>query len=155
MGLDEIMAQKQKEVGPLEDWFICEWGPPVVWPRRDFVAALKQPGVSLIAEFKRRSPSRGDIRPDADPAEIARLYQEAGAAAMSVLTDQRFFGGSMEDLATAMDDIRNKMADLGCRFPDPKLSLGVSSSNAIPFLRITEEGLVDVRSDQSVDLVVL
>lgn len=61
----------------------------------------------------------------------------------------------LEDLAAGLDDIRSQMAELGCSLPDPKLSLGVSSSNAIPFLRITEEGLVDVRSGQSVDLVVL
>jgi adenine deaminase len=61
----------------------------------------------------------------------------------------------LEDLATALDAIRNQMAGLGCTLPDPKLSLGVSSSKAIPFLRITEEGLVDVRSGQCVDLVVL
>jgi adenine deaminase len=61
----------------------------------------------------------------------------------------------MEALATALNEIDMRMADLGCGLPDPKLSLAVSTSQAIPFLRITEEGLVDVRSGQSVDLVVL
>jgi len=108
MMLDEIVAHKRREVEALQDWFIREWGPPAVWPRRDFVGALKRPGVSLIAEFKRRSPSRGDLRPEADPAGMARLYEEAGAAAMSVLTDDRFFGGSIADLRAARE---------GCRLP--------------------------------------
>jgi indole-3-glycerol phosphate synthase/phosphoribosylanthranilate isomerase len=65
-----------------------------------FRDALKGPGLSAVAEFKRRSPSAGDLRPDGDAARIARAYQSAGAAAMSVLVDARF-GGSWEDLRAA------------------------------------------------------
>jgi indole-3-glycerol phosphate synthase len=54
----------------------------------------------VIAEFKRRSPSAGDLRPDGDPAEVARAYEAAGALAMSVLVDKRF-GGSWDDLRVA------------------------------------------------------
>src|ERR1700742_4617236 len=53
-----------------------------------------------IAEFKRRSPSAGDLRPGGDPAEVARTYEGAGARAMSVLVDERF-GGSWDDLRAA------------------------------------------------------
>ncbi len=69
---------------------------------RGFALALREaPAPRVIAEFKRASPSRGDIRPDADPAQIARSYARAGAVALSVLTDADFFRGSLDDLRAA------------------------------------------------------
>jgi indole-3-glycerol phosphate synthase/phosphoribosylanthranilate isomerase len=65
-----------------------------------FVDALRAPGLGAIAEIKRRSPSAGDLRPDADPARIAPAYARAGAAAVSVLVDARF-GGTWDDLRAA------------------------------------------------------
>lgn len=68
---------------------------------RPFSEALVAPGVSLIAEMKRASPSRGSIRPDAAVADIVRMYEDAGASACSILTEPQFFGGSLDDLRAA------------------------------------------------------
>jgi len=69
--------------------------------QRPFGEALVRPGLSVVAEFKRRSPSAGEIRAGATPAEIVRDYDQAGAAALSVLTDETHFGGSLDDLREA------------------------------------------------------
>lgn len=68
-------------------------------PALDFATALSAPGLSVIAEIKRRSPSAGPISLDIDPPRQAREYVAGGASAISVLTEPDFFGGSLEDLA--------------------------------------------------------
>jgi len=69
---------------------------------RPFNEALAAPGISLIAEFKRRSPAAGDLPRGADPVEeIVRAYERGGAAAISMLTDGEHFGGSLADLRAA------------------------------------------------------
>ena len=64
----------------------------------NFGVALDRSGLQIIAEIKRRSPSAGEISPGLDAAARARLYEEGGAAAISVLTEPEFFGGSLDDL---------------------------------------------------------
>jgi indole-3-glycerol phosphate synthase len=68
---------------------------------RPFNEALVRPGLSLISEFKRRSPSAGEIAASATVPEQVGAYERGGAAALSVLTDERHFGGSLEDLRAA------------------------------------------------------
>jgi indole-3-glycerol phosphate synthase len=67
-------------------------------PALDALAALRAPGVGVIAEVKRRSPSKGHLAHIGDPAELAGVYQAGGARMISVLTEQHYFGGSLADL---------------------------------------------------------
>jgi len=96
--LVEILAEKQSEVSRLKRCmpFIRD---KERLPLRDFKAAISIPQkISLIAEIKFASPSAGRIRKKAGPIAIGRIYQDAGAAAISLLTDQRFFQGDLEQL---------------------------------------------------------
>lgn len=109
--LDTIIAHKRLEVAekkaarPLSDVVKAAGSCPTL---RDFRAALVDPERSaprVIAEIKRRSPSKGTLRPNLDHAQVARIYEQNGAAALSVLTDSRFFGGSLADLAEARANV--------------------------------------------------
>ncbi|WP_204032608.1 indole-3-glycerol phosphate synthase TrpC [Micromonospora qiuiae] len=94
-GVREDVARRQEQV-PLER--IRELAAAAA-PPLDAYAALRQPGVAVIAEVKRASPSKGKLAEIADPAELAGEYAAGGARAISVLTEGRWFGGSLEDFA--------------------------------------------------------
>jgi indole-3-glycerol phosphate synthase len=104
MILDDIVANTRAQVAErrqrvsLADVRACAGSVSVP---RNFAGALQRDHVALIAEVKRASPSRGALRAELDPAQLARAYAENGAAAISVLTDARFFHGSLSDLEAA------------------------------------------------------
>lgn len=107
--LDEIMAYHREQLPklmrqtPLADLRAFAAVAP---PARDFYAALKKQGVSLIAECKKASPSKGLMVPHYDPVKLAQAYQKAGASAISVLTDARHFQGSLEHLRDVKDHVK-------------------------------------------------
>lgn len=111
--LDTIVAQKRIEVARMQDE-VCDVRAlrglmQARGERRDFIAALRQPRlgkVSLIAEVKKASPSAGVICADFDPVRIARAYESAGASCLSVLTDERFFQGSLDFLAAIRREVK-------------------------------------------------
>ncbi len=108
--LEEILTRKRMEVDKrkaelgLEAMMSRAWRTP---KPRDFLEAIARPGhLNLIAEIKYRSPSAGVIREGPPPADIAKLYEAAGASAISVLTDERYFGGKLEFLTEAKESAK-------------------------------------------------
>ncbi|MEX2467928.1 MAG: indole-3-glycerol phosphate synthase TrpC [Gemmatimonadota bacterium] len=103
--LADIVATKRSEVERLAARRpLLEAGVARAPKPRGFRSALAVPGrVTLIAECKRRSPGAGDIRPGLDPVALTSGYERAGASALSVLTDQTYFGGSLGDLASVRE----------------------------------------------------
>jgi indole-3-glycerol phosphate synthase len=100
--LERILAVKRREVtalAPRADELRRQ--AEAMPPPRDFPGALAAPGLSVIAEIKRASPSAGAMAADLDPGALAAAYARGGAAAISVLTDGEFFGGSAADLGQA------------------------------------------------------
>ncbi|CAL1356180.1 unnamed protein product [Linum trigynum] len=104
--LEEIVWHKDNEVHQLKQWkpiYTLKKAMEDALPTRDFVGALREanhrtglPG--LIAEVKKASPSRGVLRENFDPVEVAQSYEKGGAACLSVLTDAKYFQGSFENL---------------------------------------------------------
>ena len=108
--LEQIVQFKKKEVEetirerPLRDLMKQADEAP---PARDFVEALKAgDGIQLIAEVKKASPSKGVIRDDFDPVDIAKKYATAGASCISVLTDSEYFQGSLDYLTAIRDEVQ-------------------------------------------------
>jgi len=97
--LIEILDEKKREVGQLKQKGLPAASQVDRLDIRDFKSALSSPDrTDLIAEIKFASPSAGVIRKKSDPLGIGRMYDEAGAAAISLLTDEKFFGGNLNNL---------------------------------------------------------
>jgi indole-3-glycerol phosphate synthase len=94
-GVREDLAVRESEV----DFAEIKRRAAAAAPPLDVMARLYEPGIGVIAEVKRRSPSKGDLAQIADPADLAASYAQGGARIISVLTEQRRFGGSLADLA--------------------------------------------------------
>ncbi|MBM4433317.1 MAG: indole-3-glycerol-phosphate synthase, partial [Chloroflexi bacterium] len=115
MILDRIVAdnrqelENRKRIIPLEELKKMVLTQP---PSLDFASALRGKGVRLIAEIKKASPSKGVIRQDFNPAEIARIYAGNGASAISVLTETKYFQGSLDYLKDVRKALGNKKLPL-------------------------------------------
>ena len=107
--LPDILAQivEQKKLGlAVREPGVEQRAEKSISGRRDFMAALTLRTPAVIAEIKKASPSKGLLAVDFDPASIARLYEEGGGAALSVLTDEKHFLGSLSDLESARAAVR-------------------------------------------------
>ena len=112
--LEEIMAHKRHEVeaskrevplSVLANLLKERYRQRQLRPTYSLKQALQNSNSGIISEFKRKSPSKGWISQNADPAIIAPAYEQGGATALSVLTDAKYFGGSSEDLSTARSKV--------------------------------------------------
>jgi indole-3-glycerol phosphate synthase len=121
MILDAIVAHKKRELEIARQSISLAQLEAIGAKRQapvDFSAALGQPGVGIIAEVKRASPSRGEFALDREPEELAQIYTASGAVAVSVLTDQQFFRGKLDFLSR----IRSRLsATVGSPCPYPLL----------------------------------
>ncbi|MDO1511871.1 indole-3-glycerol phosphate synthase TrpC [Maribacter confluentis] len=107
--LDKIVADKRKEVDLKKSILSISYYEASVFFKRSTISlakALKTSDTGIISEFKRRSPSKESINQNANVGQVAKGYEKAGACGMSVLTDIKYFGGSLEDLILARASVQ-------------------------------------------------
>lgn len=99
--VEVLMRKKKRPLSELQAY-------PYYSREKNVIAStFQEKGPGIIAEFKRKSPSKGPINPDADPVVVAGAYHKAGVAAVSILTDRNFFGGSFQDLQRVRESASN------------------------------------------------
>jgi indole-3-glycerol phosphate synthase/phosphoribosylanthranilate isomerase len=113
-----------------------------------FRTALRGPGLVAIAEVKRRSPSAGELRPDAEPAQLAKAFERAGAAAVSILVDERF-GGTLDDLRAARGATTLPLLAKG--FFTQEVDLGAAREAGADAVLLLLRDLDDERAQQLMD----
>ncbi|MCP5099333.1 MAG: indole-3-glycerol phosphate synthase TrpC [Chloroflexi bacterium] len=168
MAFHREQLPKLKRTIPIEDLRAFTAVTP---PAIDFCAALQKKGVSLIAECKKASPSKGLMVPDYDPVQLAKTYQKGGASAISVLTDGRHFQGSLEDLRDVKESVKLPVLRKDFMF-DPYqvyearvagadaillIASVLSQSEMASLLKLTHElgmnALIEVHSDEELQKV--
>jgi len=140
--LDKIIDQKKKEVRILREGNLQQV--ELNKPRRSFIQKLKTADqISIISEFKRASPSKGIINNTIDPAFQAGLYEEYGASAISVLTDQTFFKGSFSDLRAVRSQVNLPIL---CKdFIIDEVQINLAASNGADLILLIAAALDDQR----------
>jgi len=103
--LDKILEYKRQEVAEIRKKTPIDSLPERETDVRNFSGALQTNDISIIAEIKRKSPSEGNLFLDLDPVKVAMSYEKNGAAALSVLTDQHFFGGDLDFLRQIRQEV--------------------------------------------------
>ena len=106
MILDTIVTRKKEEVARIKAEGVSRPELPVDPPRGFMQALMKPAEISMIAEVKKASPSKGIISPDFNPAAIASSYEKGGAEAVSVLTDEKFFQGSLDYIPLVRQEVK-------------------------------------------------
>ena len=135
--LTEIMAHKRREIAPLvrpvSEGELARLDAALPRPP-SFATALRRADrrLAVIAEIKRRSPSAGAIKQNADASTQAMTYRAAGADALSILTDEKYFGGSLEDLRGVTSRFRAGSPSVRVSLSNPS---GTGASNLLPCLR--------------------
>lgn len=174
--LEEILEYKKKELSSIKG---KRGGIHALKERidalpsaRDFVSALKKEGTNIIAEVKKASPSKGILREDFNPVRIARIYEENGASAISVLTDGKYFMGSLDDLKAVKESVvvpvlRKDFIIDPCQVYESRLYgadavllivAALSKNELEGMLRLSESmgmcALVEVRSEDELDCAI-